>query len=217
MKVGEKMIVHYEWNRGKVGENMSSVLNKIKGKTPEELLKEYSDPKYLTTDVFGMAKQIGIDIYDADFNSIEEKAGEDKDSIYGAIIDDDENDTLSVYLKDRLEHNSYYDSKTDAEKREILRHRQRFTLAHELAHACVDFADESRLAKVDFRKNLSLDNTDEKEMRANIFAGELLISEDSLRFARNALINPSVSRLCEIFDVSKHVMCARLDYLGITY
>lgn len=211
------MIVHYEWNRGKVGENMSNVLNKIKGKTPDELLKEYSDPKYLTTDVFGMARKIGIDIYDADFESIEEKTSASPNSIYGAIIDDDVADTLSVYIREDLENNPYYDKKTQSEKEEILRHKKRFTLAHEIAHACLDFSDSATRFKVDFRRDFSPENTDQKEYRANVFAGELLIPREALNFVRTAIGTPSISRLCEIFDVSKHVMCARLDYLNINY
>lgn len=66
--------------------------------------------------------------------------------------------------------------------------------------------------------NCKLDKDNEQiEEQANIFAGELLIPEESLNKYYNRMIVPSLSTLAEIFRVSTSVMVARLDYLRKPY
>lgn len=92
-------------------------------------------------------------------------------------------------------------------------HRYRFTIAHELAHACLaHYSVDKSTVHLTYR----LEKSDsEQEVDANIFAGELLIPENTLTRVISELIFPSVQALADIFAVSKTVMLARLEYLKI--
>ncbi|MCI8777525.1 MAG: ImmA/IrrE family metallo-endopeptidase [Oscillospiraceae bacterium] len=92
--------------------------------------------------------------------------------------------------------------------------RKRFTLAHELAHCCLHM-DENTSEHIEFINDQANSN-DEKEYDANVFAGELLIPEEPLRYALENLIMPKVEILAQIFGVSLNVMKARLKYLKIS-
>lgn len=89
-------------------------------------------------------------------------------------------------------------------------HRQRFTLAHELAH-CMLHADILRNGRIELRSSLTSEEPHEKE--ANILAGEILIPEKILKL-EPILFLPL---LAEKFDVSENVMEARLKYLKMGY
>ena len=58
---------------------------------------------------------------------------------------------------------------------------------------------------------------DTKETEADIFAGELLIPEQSLVKVYDEFYVPSLKSLAKIFMVSTNVMAARLDYLSMPY
>lgn len=88
-------------------------------------------------------------------------------------------------------------------------HRYRFTIAHELAHACLNGPSNH----IEFRIKGIPDN--KNEITANTFAGELLIPENTLKAVLSKLILPTVKNLSEIFEVSENVVRARLDYLNI--
>lgn len=88
-------------------------------------------------------------------------------------------------------------------------HRYRFTIAHELAHACLNGPSNH----IEFRIKGIPDN--DKEVIANTFAGALLIPENTLKIVLSKLILPTVKNLSEIFEVSENVVRARLDYLNI--
>ena len=91
--------------------------------------------------------------------------------------------------------------------------RQRFTIAHELAH-CAQ-ADGHITRFVEFRRDR--ESNDEKEIMANIFAGELLIPKESLlEFCHNN-VAPSVDLLAKAFAISINVMKARLTHLGVIH
>lgn len=83
-------------------------------------------------------------------------------------------------------------------------HRYRFTVAHELAHCCLHGAS----SYVELRTEGIPLSQEEKE--ANIFAGALLVPENSLQKVVSQLIMPSVEDLAEIFNVSCNVMRERL-------
>lgn len=56
-----------------------------------------------------------------------------------------------------------------------------------------------------------------KEKDADIFAGELLIPEPTLKNIYQEFYRPSLESLAKIFSVSTNVMAARLDYLDMPY
>ena len=83
-------------------------------------------------------------------------------------------------------------------------------MAHELAHL-----DENTPEHIKFRNDQANIN-DKKEYDANVFARELLIPEESLRYALENLIMPKVEILAQIFGVSLNVMKQRRSYLGLS-
>lgn len=93
-------------------------------------------------------------------------------------------------------------------------HRQRFTLAHELAH-CMLHADSLKHGRLELRTSMTTEETRERE--ANILAGEILIPEKLLKIACAKLPIPILEILADCFDVSENVMAARLDYLQMGY
>jgi Zn-dependent peptidase ImmA (M78 family) len=94
-------------------------------------------------------------------------------------------------------------------------HRYRFTIAHELGHCCLNhFPVDGSTVHLVFRKDGN--TTDEDEIAANVFAGELLIPKESLLCVIDELLVPTVKVLADIFDVSNTVMSERLKYLKIS-
>ena len=93
-------------------------------------------------------------------------------------------------------------------------HRQRFTLAHELAH-CMLHAESLRNGRIELRTALTSD--DIKEIEANVLAGEILIPEKLLKTFYKTMPFPFLSFLAKKFDVSENVMKARLQYLKMGY
>ncbi len=93
-------------------------------------------------------------------------------------------------------------------------HRQRFTLAHELAH-CMLHADSLQNGSLELRTSLTTDEPREKE--ANILAGEILIPEKLLKITYASLPIAILGTLAEKFDVSENVMAARLRHLKMGY
>lgn len=87
-------------------------------------------------------------------------------------------------------------------------HRTRFTIAHEIAHCCI----QGNNAHIEFR--IEGIEPNELEKAANAFAGALLIPENALNKIIDRLILPSLHTLSDIFEVSENVLRARLDYLG---
>lgn len=98
--------------------------------------------------------------------------------------------------------------------------RQRFTIAHELAHLVLHqgdiFVDKGHM----YRDSRSGQGIDQKEIDANAFAAELLMPED---LVRKELASSSIdledqdelAALAEKFDVSMQALTIRLKNLGI--
>jgi len=100
--------------------------------------------------------------------------------------------------------------------------RQRFTLAHEIAHLRLHkgqpvFID--RLVRVNWRDGTS----DQEEVQANAFAAELLMPrtfmmreiERLIRRTRQIAPEPLIAELAETFRVSQEAMRYRLINLGV--
>ena len=100
--------------------------------------------------------------------------------------------------------------------------RQRFTLAHELAHALLHPGKEVRFDK-DFRVNLRSEasglGVDVEEIEANFFAASLLMPRRFLQADPEAALVDvedarAVARLATRYGVSPHAMTIRLGNLA---
>jgi Zn-dependent peptidase ImmA (M78 family) len=101
--------------------------------------------------------------------------------------------------------------------------RQRFTIAHEIAHLTL----HSEALFVDGlvrRDHVSSVGIDPEEVEANAFAAELLMPRDSVvrevdsRVPEGGSISPAklIRQLADVFEVSEQAMQFRLMNLGIT-
>jgi Zn-dependent peptidase ImmA (M78 family) len=98
--------------------------------------------------------------------------------------------------------------------------RQRFTVAHELAHYYLGHVETDLHVDGDFtinRDQTSSEATNAKEILANRFAAELLMPTDFL--VRDAadllpLDQQKIQRLCKRYQVSEQAMTIRLTNLG---
>lgn len=106
--------------------------------------------------------------------------------------------------------------------------RQRFTLAHELGHYINDILANGDIEIKDTPDTLYRDGTsDVCEVRANNFAGMLLMPKDAVLTKAGELINAApnqsmpgkefVSEMAKIFCVSKPAMLVRLKKLELVH
>ena len=94
--------------------------------------------------------------------------------------------------------------------KEHSRNRQRFTLAHELAHYVLHKSEEESFTDTVFFRGMSVNNI---EYAANDFAAKLLMPEDRVRrLVREGVA--SVETLAESFGVSVAAMLYRVKQLG---
>ncbi|WP_052328795.1 ImmA/IrrE family metallo-endopeptidase [Porphyromonas catoniae] len=90
------------------------------------------------------------------------------------------------------------------------RNRQRFTLAHELAHYVLHKSEKESFTDTVFFRGMSVNNI---EYAANDFAAKLLMPEDRVRrLVREGVA--SVETLAESFGVSVAAMLYRVKQLG---
>lgn len=192
-------IINYKpvYKRRYGGDHMCTILAKIRNKEPYDLLLEYDISFNPPIDISQLLDNIGISTIAKDFSEIEKLKGVPYGSILGAAFSND-ND-LAIFYK-----------KSDS------LHRKKFTIAHELAHCCLDCPNDES-SHIQYRTDSKLADDIEKEKRANIFAGKLLIPKKTLITYCNKLIIPSLTELAKIFDVSISVMTARLEYLKLPY
>jgi Zn-dependent peptidase ImmA (M78 family) len=101
--------------------------------------------------------------------------------------------------------------------------RQRFTVAHELAHLLLHSVNDvhiDRTFTVKHRDHRSAKGMDVEEMEANLFAAELLIPvnflhEDLKRVGELDLAyDEKVAQLAKLYQVSNQAMAVRLSHLG---
>lgn len=183
------------YKRGKGDVFMCKILKNIQGKNAAELLEKYNISLEPPINLSELLKKIGISTMGVDFSEIETKVNYESGRILGAAIS--KGDNLTIFYR-----------KEDTEN------RQRFTIAHELAHCCLHSKNLEQ-NHVELRENEK--NKNQREKDADIFAGELLIPIESLNNVYNKLLIPSLSSLAQIFKVSSNVMAARLDYLSMPY
>lgn len=182
------------------GEIMCNILEKIRNKNPYELFDEYHIQLTLPINISLLLDEIGISVIAKDFTNIENECNFSPGSILGAALSKEE--SLAIFYR----------------KSDTL-HRKKFTIAHELAHCCFD-CPENETSHIELRLEPFINLTEnelQKERRANIFAGQLLMPKDILLSHYNNMIIPSLTELAKIFEVSTSAMAARLDYLKKPY
>lgn len=177
--------------KDKEGFVMCAPIAAIRYKTPEELLALCDQTDSIPVDLDRLLKRIKISCKKRQFPDV--RNGSSSVRVLGALVTNGDNAII------------YYDENSS-------RHRFRFTIAHELAHCCLAHYNIGA-SSVHFR--LEGDPSDELECDANIFAGKLLIPEQSLIKVLSQLLLPSVRALADIFDVSENVMLARLRTLKL--
>lgn len=180
----------------RTGDTMCKILEKLRDKTPENLLKEYQISLVPPIDISLLMQRIGIKEIPFDFTELEKLMNLETDDIIGTVFA--KNDELGIFYKasDSL-------------------NRQRFTIAHEIAHCCLD-TDALKTKHIELRSSQTENML--KEYNANVFAGKLLIPKISLdKIHSKFLISPPLSVISKIFEVSTTVMAARLDYLELKY
>lgn len=177
------------------GDNMCSILEKIKNKNAIDLLNAYDIKLEPPIDISSLLDKIGISVIAKDFSDIEKTNDVEPGSILGAAMS--KGDNLAIFYR-----------KADTYNRKI------FTIAHELGHCC-KHSENLKISHIEFRINGDIH--DPHEIEANIFAGELLIPKPLLLKKYKEFIIPSLKALSIIFGVSTNVMAARLDYLGLDY
>ena len=179
----------------KEGVNMCKVLKNIQGKTADEILREYGQDNSVPVNLNQLLLNIGISALPLDFTELETAIGSGQGDILGLVMA--KGDKAAIFYK----------------KDDTL-NRQRFTIAHELAHCCLHSLADNE-PHIELRWNEQEKDAHEKE--ADIFAGKLLIPLNKLREVYMGLTVPSSVTLASKFAVSINVMEARLNYLKISY
>ena len=209
------------------GDFMCKPLEKLFGKSAEYLLDNYSNKYSYPIDIVQMVKRIGgISLGSKDFSELNALLSTDGKpvNIIGMVrVLDDE---VQIIYSDRLDEDKddKYRGMSQTQKQEKLIRRQRFTIAHELAHCCLHIDATQKNNYVELRsKNIGTED-ENKEKRANIFAGELLMPRPVI----NAFVNDpqkydvnigneiSVVKMADAFCVNNHTMLERLNYLKNT-
>lgn len=189
------IITFNKYAKEKGGVIMCPPINRIYGKTPMEILKEYGDLDCIPINLTTLLQNIGISALPMDFTDLEKSLH--KGHILGLVLKDTKNAVI------------YY-SKNDSVN------RQRFTIAHELGHICNHLVpDSDDYPYIDWR--IEEESETEKEKMANIFAGELLIPLSKLKDVYMSMTFPFSSDLAKQFGISENVMEERLNYLKISY
>ena len=92
--------------------------------------------------------------------------------------------------------------------------RQRFTIAHELAHLLLGHLNDNQRLYRDFTDNFKNTTYNPKEVEANQMAAKILMPEDKLDFLIYKKGITSIKELAKIMRVSEAAMLYRLKNLG---
>ena len=184
--------------KGLIMAEICEKMRQIIGKSPEEILSMTGQTSNIPVDIRAILLKLDISEIKIDFTEIEQalfSKDEEKIDVSGMVLLSENNIGIFYNEKDSI-------------------NRQRFTMAHELAHCCLN-GEEIEEDYIEFRYNIV--SEDEKEVAANTFAGRLLIPEQSLRVVYEQLTIPVLDSLAKIFQVSESVMKERLKMLHMDY
>lgn len=196
---------------------MCKILKELHGKTAMEILEKYGVKNEYPIDITGIAENIGIKLGSTDFTELEKKDSlremvQEKGHILGSVRV--KGDELSIRYHNALHDNPAFENLSEEDKKDKLLRRQRFTIAHEIAHCCLNMPIDKDSSHIEYRTEQKDYKKDPKEIAANIFAGELLIPLDILTELCKLFDNKiSISLFSDLFKVSKHVFEARLEHL----
>lgn len=177
---------------------MCRKLNEISGLTANQILSYFGNDSY-PVDITKILDNLQIMYGPMNFSPLEEQARDlikEHGRILGAVtvLGDD---IAILYSQGSTEN------------------RLRFTLAHELAHCCLDAQSLFDTGHIEFRFDEISD--DIKEKTANTFAGELLIPKNHLLKMYSQLVIPASDIMAQEFKVSVPVMEARLKCLNLNF
>lgn len=178
---------------------MCTKLKELNGLTPEEILNKYwsSERNVYPIDIAKILYNMQIRALPYDFSKFDD--GNLDNRILGAMVAN-KTDLALLYRQGETPN------------------RSRFTLAHELAHCCLAHLDDKKIPYVEYRHDGIV--ADLREIKANAFAGELLVPTKELRKILSIEYPdslPQVTKLAEMFAVSINVMKERLKQLEIPY
>lgn len=170
---------------------MCRILNNLRGRTPEEILRQYETNKTIPVNLEDIVRNIGISVIPKDFSRLENKyKGLD---IQGFLVTTGDNAAI------------YYKESDDA-------YNIRVTVAHELGHCC-NLTNEHDIPHVELRSKFKDDN--EKEM--DRFASKLLIPTDRLTEVYMSLPVPKTDILARKFKVPTSFMEFRLNDIKVSH
>jgi len=172
---------------------MCKPLEKIRNKSPEEILEECGAYNQIPIDLGKISQHYGISIIPDSFENENADINDEFEKVIGMVVVNGDN--AGIFYSNIYSIN-----------------RQRFTVAHEFAH-CSLHTNRMQENYIEYRKNkLSKEGI---EYEANVFAGELLIPPKFIYSLYNK--TQCAVSLAKSFAVSLQVMCARLDYLNLKY
>lgn len=209
------------------GDFMCKPLEKLSGKSAEYLLDTYSSRYSYPIDVVQMVNKIGgISLGSKDFAELDKMLSEEGKPahVIGAVrVLDDE---VQIIYADRLDADKdhLHTDMSLAQKQEKLRRRQRFTIAHELAHCCLHIDSTQKKNYIELRSVNTGTEDQQKEKIANIFAGELLMPRpvinafvsDPQKYGVGIGNEVSIIKMADAFEVSNHTMLKRIEHLQET-
>jgi len=176
---------------------MCATLDRLAGKTPQELLDEAGIADKMPVNLEKLLKYWNVSVMPTDFSELQKSAKlkplvAQNGNILGAVALN--GDAVGIFYKEGDTPNS-----------------QIFTIAHELAHCCLEY-EKLQQNSINYRFEKP---TDPNEGKMDAFAGELLISENKLKEFISKLIKPSTEKLAIVFGVPEDVMKDRLELLGL--
>ncbi len=177
------------------GDNMCTIIERLHNKTPDAILTECGMEDILPIDLTEILKYYNLSALSRDLTIL--KCG--KQEILGLVRTKGNN--AAIFYQENMSI-----------------HRNRFTIAHEIAHICLHLDPSNNYDEEPYYDLYRTENDEtEEEKQADIFAGELLIPLKKLKEVYLSLEIPRSDALAEIFGVSNNVMKKRLEYLKVSY
>lgn len=197
--------------------SMCKILKELHNKSSEEILEKYGLKGQFPVDIADIAQKIGITLGSMDFREFEKKDSvKDVVALKGHILGfvRAKGDDVFIAYHNSLDDTSEIKNLSEVDRRDKLVRRQRFTIAHEIAHCCLHLDPNKDGINIEYRTEQKDYTNGSREREANIFAGELLIPLNTLTNLCMLYGNRiSISLFADIYKVSNHVMEARIAYL----
>ena len=181
----------------KGGVIMCQKLKELEGKLPMDILNSvFASSITIPIDLDKILEQLGVKKIPSSFDDLEKTIGVKQGSISGLVLYNEKD--LGIYYK----------------KDDELYHK-RLTIAHELGHCCKHGQNLENNYIEMFCDNQDVNEAEEAE--ATLFASQLLIPEKQLKDFHSKLVQPSLQKLSELFEVPKDLMLKRIVDLKMAY